>query len=222
MTIQEINTKFQNVINELKGDAMGNIMVNLGSDALALIRKRILETGVNAEGQKYAPYSNKPMLSGCSNWLNKSKCTAHIGSKSKQKKNRKKSAYTKYLEAESGAFELKWVTLKRGGKNIRLYEIYGGYKEFRELNLGPGHSSYVDFMFSGRMWQNIKLTTNRDELNNGIVIIKATDPKEQIKLKGNAERRGPILKLSNDELNFLQVNFNNRISKFLESNGLKQ
>jgi hypothetical protein len=201
MTIQEINIKFDNVIRELQGNAMGDIMANMGSDALVLIRKRILDTGINAEGQKFKPYSTKPMLSGCKGFLNKQNCPA---------------------KTKAGRKELKWAMVGRGTDKMRpLFSIPGGYKEFRDMNLGPGHSSYVDFFFSGRMWMNIKLNLDRTELNNGIATIKATDPNEQIKLNGNVARRGSILKLSRSELAWLQDNLNTKISKFLENNGLK-
>ena len=50
--------------------------------------------------------------------------------------------------------ELKWVTLQRGGRNIKLFELPGGYKEFRDIH--GRQTDHVDFTFTGKMWGNIK------------------------------------------------------------------
>jgi hypothetical protein len=191
MTIQELHNKVGKIIDTMQGNEIGDIMATVGEEALTRIKLRILKSGVDSEGQQYKPYSTKPMLAGCKGFLDKAKCPA------KNKTSRK---------------ELKWVTIQRGGKNYKLYEIPGGYKEFRDMNLGPGHSSYVDFFFSGRMWQNIKLVKDRNELNNGIATIRATDSTEQVILNSNANRRTSILKLSKSELSDLNNLFTNRVS----------
>ena len=191
MTIQELHTKFDKIINAIQGNEMGNIMATIGEEALTIIRERIFKTGIDAEGQKYKAYSTKPMLAGCKGFLDQAKCPA------KTKTSRK---------------ELKWITIQRGGKNYHLYQIPGGYKEFRDMNLGFGHSSYVDFFFSGRMWKSIKLSKDRGELNNGIATIKSTSPEEQVILNANADRRTSILKLSNSELKKITELFTNRVS----------
>lgn len=57
MTIQELNAKFDNILADINGQAGQTVLVQTASDALALIRKRIQETGVNADGSAYKPYS---------------------------------------------------------------------------------------------------------------------------------------------------------------------
>ena len=195
MTIQELDNKVSKWVDAVQGPAMGTIMGSIGEEALTMIKMRILNTGVDAEGQKYKPYSTKPMLAGCKGFLNQTNCPA---------------------KTKSARRELKWVTIQRNGKNYHLYQIPGGYKEFRDMNLGAGHSSYVDFFFSGLMWASISLTKDTSELQNGIATIKSMSPEKQIILNANAERRTKILKLSRKEVSDLSQIFITRVKKAME------
>jgi hypothetical protein len=195
MTIQELDNKFDKIIGSLKGNEIGDIMVKIGSDSLGLIRKRIQQTGIDSEGQKYRPYSTKRMLTNCGS-LTTDGCQVIASSKAKRN-------------------ELKWVTLQRGGRNIKLFELPQGYKQFRDIQ--GRQTNFVDFTFhyTDNMMSNIKVILDRNENNNGIVTIAATNPKEKIKLKGNADRRGPILKLSKSELSWINGQFANEIQKLI-------
>ena len=197
MTPQELDKKLDDVISDIQGTPFGNIMAQIGQDALVTIRERVINTGVDADGQAYSAYSSKPMLSGCKNFINKSACPA--GSKAKRK-------------------TLNWVTLKKGDKNVRLYEIEGGYKEFRELN--GRQTGHVDFSLSGRMWQNIKVVSKNDEHNAGVTRIAATTDEDKAKLAGNTERRTDILKLSVTEINQLSEDFGLRLTQIFRNHGL--
>lgn len=212
MTFDEMYNTFDKIIHDIESNRMGDTMVKIGADAMTLIRMRIQETGINAEGQKFTPYSNTPMLSGCSNFLDKGDCTKFIGSKTARKKERKKSAYEKYLSGEAGEFERKWVTLKRGGKNVRLFEIPGGYKQLRELQ--GLRTDIVNFIYSNRMWANIKITSSNTEHNNGVVILGATTDEDKIKLKANTEKRGQILALNDSEIKTLTDIYKQKIKQF--------
>ena len=199
MTIQELNVKLDKVVNQLSGGPeLGNIMVGAGSAALEMIRTRVIETGVNPKGQKYAPYSVEPMLANCSS-MTTSACSKIAGSKTKRR-------------------DLKWVTLQRGEKNIRLFELPQGYKQYRELH--GRQTGHVGFSFTNRMWNNIKLTSEGSEHSLGIARIGATEEKEQKKLAGNTERRGEILMLSASELDEVSGFFNSEIDKILKNSGL--
>jgi hypothetical protein len=195
MTIQELDNKVGKWASALQGPEMGNIMALIGEEALTRIKIRILNTGVDAEGQKYKAYSTKPMLAGCKGFLNQSNCPAKTKSKRR---------------------ELKWVTIQRSGKNYHLYEIPGGYKEFRDMNLGSGHSSYVDFFFSGLMWASVSVVKDMNELQNGIVTIRSMSPEKQIILNANAKRRTSILKLSRKEVSELSEICIDRIKKLMD------
>jgi len=197
MTATELNEKFEKTANDMKSDVMGKVMVQIASQALVTIRRRVKETGINAEGQKYIPYSTRPMLSGCKGFLNKTNCPAT--SKAKRK-------------------EMKWVTIERNGKNYRLFEIPGGYKEFRELN--NLQTSFVDFAFSNRMWSNIKIVSSYAEHSAGVARIAASTPEDKSKLEGNTKHRGDILKLSEAEIKEIVNDFKMNIVQSIHNNGL--
>ena len=197
MTPQELDKKLDDVINDMHGTPYGNIMVTIGREALSTIHDRIVNTGIDAEGNPYKPYSTKPMLSGCSNFAIEAKCPAKTKSKRKT---------------------LKWVTLKKGDKNVRLYEIEGGYKEFRELN--NRQTDHVDFKWKNDMWSNIKIVSKADEHNGGQVRIAATTEIDKAKLAGNTERRGDILRLSESELNKLSEDYGMKLIQIFRNHGL--
>jgi hypothetical protein len=196
MTVEELNKRFDNIITEATTNA-GTQMVQIGTDALAMIQRRIMGGGKNAEGSQYPPYSTKPMLSGCSGFLDKSKCPA---------------------KTKGGRKDLKWATIQRNGNNYHLFEIPGGYNEFRRLN--GLQSSFVDFAFSGRMWKNITIVSDSTEHNNGVVRISAKSEEDMKKLEGNTKRKGDILKLSQSEIKDLATMHVKNIVQIIHTNGL--
>ena len=201
MDINELNQKLDNLVEDVNQN-IGNTMVQIGSEALIYIRDRVMNSGINAEGQKYEPYSTKPMLVGCKGFKNKANCSRVFG----KKKNK----------------DLKWVTLDRTnneGKKIRLAVLDGGYKEFRQLN--DLQTGFVDFAFSGRMWANIKIKSDQSEHSNGVVRIGATTDEDNKKLEGNTRRKGDILKLSANEIESIRKSFAVNIEQSIEKVGLK-
>lgn len=198
MTFEELDKKFDSFVSD-SVNQLGATMVILGGEALMAIRKRVQETGTNAEGSKYAPYSTEPMLANCSR-MTGSACSAIASSKEKRK-------------------ELKWVTLKRGGKNIKLFELPQGYKQYRELH--GRQTAFVDFAFTNNMWNNIKIVSNNSEHDKGVVRIAATTDEDKKKLEGNTKRRGDILKLSKSEIDSINRRFNMQIEQIIKRNGLK-
>jgi hypothetical protein len=157
----------------LEGPELGNVMVKMASEALALNKQRVQETGKNAKGESFDKYSTKPMLSGS--------------------KNMTKSAFNSIAGSKKKRAELDWRTVN----GHSLFVIPGGYKQFRELH--GRQTGFVDFTLSGRMWNNIKLVSDRAELNSGVAVIKATEELSKKKLEGNTKRRGEILGLSKSE-----------------------
>lgn len=209
MTIQELSVRFDNIARDINyGPVLGDIMTGAASMAHDLIYMRVHGSGVNAEGQKYispsgngTSYSTKEMLIGCKGFKNTANCSRVFG----KKKNK----------------ELKWVTLDKtgsNGKKIRLAVLDGGYKKFRELN--DLQSGFVDFAFSNRMWTDITVKKDRNELNRGIARIGAIHEEEQKKLEGNTGRFGEILMLSQKEIGEVSDFFNGEIDKILRKQGL--
>lgn len=102
--------------------------------------------------------------------------------------------------------DLKWVTIKKADKAARLFELDGGYKEFRDLH--GRRTDIVDFNFSGEMWANIQVVSSDAEHEQGHARISTLSDEENKKLAGNTERKGEILMLSNGEVE--------QVSKILE------
>lgn len=173
ITFLQLSKELQGFAGYLEGPEHGNIMVKMASEALTLNKQRVQESGKNAKGESFDKYSIKPMLSGSKN-MTRSAFSSIAGSKKKRAK-------------------LDWVKVK----GHSLFIIPGGYKQFRELH--GRQSAFVDFTMSGRMWNNVKLVSDRAELNSGVAVIKATEDLQKKKLAGNTERRGEILGLSKEE-----------------------
>ena len=173
ITLLQLSQRLQGMAGYLEGPELGNVMVKMASEALALNKQRVQETGKNAKGESFDKYSTKPMLSGS--------------------KNMTKSAFNSIAGSKKKRAELDWRTVN----GHSLFVIPGGYKQFRELH--GRQTGFVDFTLSGRMWNNIKLVSDRAELNSGVAVIQATEELQKKKLEGNTKRRGEILGLSKSE-----------------------
>ena len=197
ITWDQYNKAFDQTITEVEKKSLDR-MVKLGNDANALIRQRVQEEGVNAEGKRFDGYSKKPMLANCSS-MTKSACSRIAGSKTKRK-------------------ELSWVTLERGGKKVKLFELELGYFQYRLLH--GRQTNHVDFTFTGRMWNNIGIVSNAGDHNAGTVIIGAKTEEDKKKLEGNTKRKGDILDLSEKEINLLKEIYNIEVLKVFKDHGL--
>jgi hypothetical protein len=194
MTFPEYDKKFTKTINDLKGDYNAKIMLGVGLEATRMIKQRVQETGTNAKGAKYKPYSTKPMLANCSSMI-LSACSKIAGSKSKRK-------------------ELDWVTIK----GHKLFELPGGYKQYREL-MGR-QTDHVDFSVTNAMWNDINVISKQGDHQKGIAIIGAKQEIEKKKLAGNTKRRGDILDLSAKEIEELKGTYNLGVLQIFRNNGL--
>ena len=173
ITLLQLSQRLQGMAGYLEGPELGNVMVKMASEALTLNKQRVQETGKNAKGESFDKYSTKPMLSGS--------------------KNMTRSAFSSIAGSKKKRAELDWRTVN----GHSLFVIPGGYKQFRELH--GRQTGFVDFTLSGRMWNNVKLVSDRAELNSGVAVIKATEELSKKKLEGNTKRRSEILGLSKSE-----------------------
>ena len=156
----------------------GEVMMIAAETAKTLIVDRVTQQGIDAEGNPFPPYSTKPMLTNCSS-TTKAVCNTLAGTKKKRS-------------------QLKWVTIKKGDKNVRLFELPGGYKEFREIH---GHRTDItNFFFSGRMMSDIAVVSSDDEHTKGRAVISTKHDEQNLKLQGNTDRKGEILMLSDSEV----------------------
>jgi len=174
ITLLQLSKDLQGFAGYLEGPEHGNIMVQMANEALALNKMRVQEKGEDPKGKKYKAYSKKPMLTNRKAMTN--------------------AAYSSIAGSKKKRQELDWVTLN----SYRLFELPNGYKQFRELH--GRQTGFVDFTFTGRMWGNVKLVSDRTELNSGVAVIKTTEELQKKKLEGNTERRGEILGLSKNEV----------------------
>ncbi len=194
MTPQELDRAYTKTLSDMSSHPRGEVMNSLGIVALVLIKQRVQEKGEDAGGQKYAPYSTRPMLANRSG-MNVSAYNKVAGSKDKRK-------------------ELKWVTID----GHKLFEVPGGYKQYRELH--GRQTGFVDFSFSGRMWSNVALISSPVDHNSGVAIIGAKNTETNDILEGNTKRRGDILDLSDKEIDELKEMYNLGMLKILKQNGL--
>ena len=184
--IRRINIVVDNTITQ-----WGKMMLEVAESANTNLKDRIINTGYNAEGRQYDPYSTTPMLANCKS-MTQSACSKVAGSKTKRK-------------------DLKWVTLQRGGKNVRLFELAGGYKEFRELH--GRQTGFVDFAFSGRMWAGVQIVSSDGEHANGIARISTLSDEQMKKLEGNTKRKGVLLDLNQAEIDKLAKIVSERLTR---------
>lgn len=197
MTFDELDKVFERAIERSRTD-YSTTMVKIGNDALAMIKRRVQETGINADGEKFDSYSTKKMYVGCKG-MNESVCRSFFG-----KENNKKHD---------------WVTIKRTykegpnkGKKIKLAVLEGGYKKFRELH--GRQTTHVDFTFSGAMWGGISIISSASEHSSGVVKIGGLIDEVKEVLRGNVSKRGPILELNRDELKTLTEIYKNKVKQF--------
>lgn len=205
MTLSEYNNKLEQTSRDIQ-NRIGETIVELGTEALTLIKKRVQETGKNAEGQAFVSpsdgntYSHNPMLVGCKS-MNADVCKSFFG----KEKNK----------------QLSWVTLDRTnnqGKKIRLAVLEGGYDKFRKLH--GRQTNFVDFTFSGDMWNDIKIISKKTEHNTGTIVIGAEKEEEKKKLEGNTKREGTILDLSDSEIETLKHDFKLKTLYIIRNNGI--
>jgi hypothetical protein len=139
------------------------------------------------------------MLSGCKGFVNESKCPAISKEKRKQ---------------------LKWVMVARGTPSMRpLFEIEGGYKEFKRLN---GYTSeFIDFKFRNDMWPDITVIHDMMEARQGQITISTLHDEQQRKLKWNTDKFGDILMVNKTEEQQLADILNEGLEMLIANNGLK-
>lgn len=211
MNIQEFNKNMGNVVRDMQGTPNAEIMVRIGVSARTAIYNRIIATGVNAEGQKFKPYSTKPMLVGMGSFFKKTAGDKFLGNKKTDWRTvGGSSGYAAYLSASAGN--------KTGDKGVHLAILPGGYKQLRELQ--GRQTAFVDFSLTQAMWKDISVISKPTDHQKGTVIIGAKDDTEKKKLEGNTKRRGDILDLSSKEIDQLKQEYNLGVLQIFKTNGL--
>lgn len=195
MTFGEYNINLSGVVNDLQTGKHGEIMVRMAMTALTMIKKRVQETGVNADGQKYEGYSTKPMFITEKSFVQKDKFKNLVNTKEKRK-------------------QLEWRTIN----GHKLPILKGGYKELRELQ--TRQTNHVDFSVTNNMWNDINLISSNSEHQQGVAVIGAKQELEKKKLAGNTKRKGDILDLSQSEMDELVKYYNLDVLQIFRNNEL--
>jgi hypothetical protein len=195
MTIEELNIKLGNVIADLQGQPYGNVMVQVASDALFLVKDRVINRGTNPDNEKMEPYSTSEM------YVSKSQLST--------------AAYQKIAGTKTKRAQLQWIVTDEGV--LKMILPYG-YKQFRDIH--GRQTRHVDYTFSGRMWNNIKLLKDRSDLNGGVAVIGATTRDDRMKVMTQIELRGVFLRPTKQDTEQLRDTFSKGISNIFKKNGL--
>ena len=218
ITVIELRDKLNAVSEDMFRD-QEFIMEKLAMDALSAIKTRVIEKGEMASGGKFPAYSTKPMLANRGSFKTGAAYNKIAGSKKKRKELKwvtigGSSGFASYLAVSSGT--------SKGdvneGKGATLFEIPGGYKQFRELHGRP--TGHVDFSFTNEMWNDITLKSSVEDHRSGLAVIGAVEALQKKKLAGNTERKGEILALSQTEINDLVRTYDEMIENIFRKNGL--
>ena len=208
MTYPELNNAYDKTIADLQGQATAKIMARIAVEALTMIRGRVTEEGINADGQKFNAYSKKPILVGKSSFIQISSAQALLGSKPKRKK-------------------LEWRTIGTGANAKRLAILPGGYKELRERN--QRRTDITNFSFTGRMWGNmgygpkmaeVAIISNESDHAEGIAKIGPKSGEYMKILENLTNRFGEILMVSDEEIRGLERRYGIGTLEILKANKL--
>jgi hypothetical protein len=199
MEIPEYNKRLGKVIQQTQNFDNGETMVKVAISAWTSIYQRVHNSGTDAKGQKYAPYSTKPMLVGCKSFR-VNDCNTIFGSKEKRK-------------------GLEWRTVN--GHHLAI--LPGGYKQWRQIR--GAQVNYVDFAVTNTMWNDINVeksgtVSKQGDHMRGVAIIGAKQEQEKKKLAGNTKRKGDILDLNQKEIEDLKLTYKIAELQIFKNNGI--
>ena len=200
MTPEESVKRFQKLLRTINRELPTYIQERTAMNAVLFIERRVQMTGKNYLGNPFKPYSTKPML------------TSGTTSKSK-------AIWNQLASSKKSRKNLDWVTIKRWGKNIRLFELKGGYKEMRRREgLQTGHK---DFWFTTQMWRGFGVKGVVRGKGKMVIKIGAKNTETQKKIDGNSAREGVnIINISDQELDKLAKQIDQQMQKYINKVGL--
>ena len=193
MTPEEARIKANDLADQIEQGALGAALGRAAMNARALIQGRIINTGINAEGENFPPYSTKSMYAWCGNMTVSACAKAQVRYKRKRPK---------------GSTE-----------PLRSFLLKNGYEEYRELH--GRQTEFVDFMFKGDMWADITLTTSESEHKKGKATVTAKSPDQYKKLEGNVARKGQILDLNDEEIKTITEIIDEELEMLITKIGLR-
>ena len=199
MTLDETVRRLTEFKKNLQSNLVRDLGKIIGVDIVSEIEKRVRDTQKDYREQGFSRYSTRPMLTSGTTAKSRRVWQAVASSKSKRR-------------------NLDWVTIKRGGKNIRLFELKGGYAEMRRLE---GFSnSRKSFEFTGEMWRKFGVKNTKVTDGKIVFILGGKTIAAQDKIDWNSEREGVnIIRPSAGEINYLQQKINRLIPGYLAKVG---
>ena len=150
-----------------------------------MLKQRIVNTGTASDGQKYKPYSSKPILVGAKSFRTKAAAATIFGTPAKRR-------------------SADWRTIDRGGTYYRLVLLPGGYKQIRTIE--SSQVAHKSFLRTGEMWLSIHTLGTKPEGGGRFITTVGTKVDlSNKKLEGNMKReQKEILAVSQTEEKKLQ------------------
>lgn len=200
MTIQEYNDRLEKFKNKLATFIFKKVAAYAGADLTAQIENRVQQTQKKAKGGKFSTYSTRPMLTSGTTKKSQRVWRTMAGSKEKRK-------------------HLDWVTIKKAGKNVHLFELPGGYAEMRRLE---GFSNkHKSFEFTGAMWDKFGVTSLKTRKTGFTIKLGGTTGYSQDLINIHSKREGiDIIDVSNKEQEFLSKNVDKWVLECAKQCGL--
>ena len=192
MNIDQVTKQIDKLKQKITVDLVRDFTNIIVQDIIGLIQKRVVEQQKGADGSSFSRYSTRPMFTSGTTLKSRRVWNAMAGTKGKRG-------------------SLNWVTIKKGGKNIALFELKGGYAQLRKLE-GFGNAS-KSFEFTGEMWRKFGVIRTTVTANGITITLGGKTEASQNKIDWNSAREGrSIIDISKKELNYLE----NRIDKLIQ------
>jgi len=200
MTPEEAEKRVQKLLQMINTDFPTFIKERTAMNAVEYIERRVQTTGKNYLGNSFKPYSTKPIL------------TSGTTAKSK-------AIWNQLASSKTSRRDLDWVTIKRRGKNVHLFELKGGYKEMRRRE--TLQTGYKDFWFTSMMWRGFGVKRILKNKGSMVITIGAKNSESQKKIDANSKREGVnIINISDQELEKLAKQIDQQLQKYINKVGL--
>ncbi len=111
ISLEDYIKVLKRTVTEVPNWALDQMLLIAKKDAVAVIARRVRNTGKSAKGGGFKPYSTKDTFIGAGTFTSKGAADKVLGSKKKRA-------------------ELEWITTK-DGKHLAI--LKGGYKKIREI-----------------------------------------------------------------------------------------
>jgi len=200
MKPQEAASRFKELDRMIRRDLPVFIQERIAHNAVAMIHNRVVKKQKNYLGGQFSAYSKRPMLT--SGTTEKSKRVGRALASSKAKR-----------------AELDWVTIRSGGRNVRLFELPGGYAQLRRLERFS--NARKSFEFTGQMWRGFGVKKKQVSGTTIIITLGGRNLESQKKIDANSKREGiSIINISDRELEELARMVDKKLQRYVNKVGL--